>query len=86
MIERLGIKEGDLVEAVNSECRNSIKLSKLEFSSTPTKERSSLLIYLETSTKKTDLKVCEVMPLFKLKDDQGFKGHYPWDYLYENRV
>ncbi|RIB13174.1 hypothetical protein C2G38_2041203 [Gigaspora rosea] len=57
-IERLGIKEGDLVEAVDSKCKNSIKLSRLEVSSTPTEARSSMLIYLETSTGKTELKIC----------------------------
>ncbi|CAG8685647.1 27597_t:CDS:2 [Gigaspora margarita] len=42
-IERLGIKEGDLVKAVDSNCKNSIKISsRLEISSTPTEARSSM--------------------------------------------
>ncbi|PKC10936.1 ubiquitin-domain-containing protein [Rhizophagus irregularis] len=54
-LEELGIKEGDLVEAVTSECKNPISLTKFE--STPTEARSSMLIYVKTHTGITKLKV-----------------------------
>ncbi|RIB13173.1 ubiquitin-related domain-containing protein [Gigaspora rosea] len=74
-IEGLGIKEGDLVEAVDSKCKNSIKLSRLEVSSTPTEARSSMLIYLETSTGKTELKVYWSDTIIQIKEIiQDLKG------------
>ncbi|CAG8809826.1 31114_t:CDS:2, partial [Gigaspora margarita] len=75
-IEGLGIKEGDLVEAVNSKCKNSIKISsRLEISSTPTEARSSMLIYLETSTGKTELKVYWSDTIIQIKEMiQDLKG------------
>ncbi|CAG8812369.1 28196_t:CDS:2, partial [Dentiscutata erythropus] len=74
-IERLGIKEGDLVEAIDSECENSIEHSKLEFSFTPTNARSSMLIYLKTSTEKMELNVYWSDTIFQIKNMiQDLKG------------
>ncbi|CAG8475944.1 583_t:CDS:2 [Diversispora eburnea] len=63
-----GIKEGDLVEAVASRCENSTELSQIKFVSTPTKPRSSMLIYLKTSTGKTELKVCWSDTIIQIKE------------------
>ncbi|CAG8729179.1 11308_t:CDS:10, partial [Dentiscutata erythropus] len=67
-IERLGIKEGDLVNAIYSKCENSIKLSKLEFSSTPINAKSLMLIYLKTPTEKMELNVYWSDTIFQIKN------------------
>ncbi|CAG8839768.1 8218_t:CDS:2, partial [Gigaspora margarita] len=69
-IEGLEFKEGDLVNAVNSKCKNSINVSRLEisYSYTPTEARSSMLIYLETSTGKTELKVYWSNTIIQIKE------------------
>ncbi|CAG8761694.1 8275_t:CDS:2 [Gigaspora margarita] len=78
-IEGLEIKEGDLVEAVGSLCKNSINFFSLEISYTPTKARSSMLIYLETSTGKTKLKVYWSDTIIQIKkmiqDLNGIASH-----------
>ncbi|CAB4402103.1 unnamed protein product [Rhizophagus irregularis] len=63
-LEMLGIKEGDLVEAIYSDCENSsVKLPSLSI--TP---RSSMTIYVESMTEKTiELKVTGVTPSNRLK-------------------
>ncbi|CAG8772661.1 1918_t:CDS:2, partial [Dentiscutata erythropus] len=75
-IERLGIKEGDLVETVYGICKNNtMKFSRLEFSSAPTDARSSMLIYLKTSTEKVKLNVYWSDTIFQIKKMiQDLKG------------
>ncbi|CAG8762013.1 11518_t:CDS:2 [Dentiscutata erythropus] len=67
-IEKLGIKEGDLVEAVDSQCKNSTKYFNLVYPTTPTNARSSMLIYLKTSTEKIELNVYWSDTIFQIKE------------------
>ncbi|CAG8475962.1 584_t:CDS:2 [Diversispora eburnea] len=59
-----GIKEGDLVDAIKIGYEN---YENPTFVYTPTEPRSSMLIYLKTSTRKTELKVCWSDTIIQIK-------------------
>ncbi|CAG8623354.1 15844_t:CDS:2, partial [Cetraspora pellucida] len=88
-LEKLGIKEGDLVSAFNNHCENSINRPRLEFtfplklppkleSTFPPKSdepRSSMRIYLKTSAERIELNVYWSDTIFQIKKlIQNLKG------------
>ncbi|CAG8613414.1 15172_t:CDS:2, partial [Dentiscutata erythropus] len=74
-LEELGIKE-----AVDSICKNSIQLSWSDFNSTPTEERSSMIINLKTPTERIELKVRWSDTIIQIKEMiRDLKGISPED-------